>query len=112
MRGWIKNGESVQVYPESLLVGVGAATDVNFTFPNNAVLGPGESAHGSANPPPPVVRIERSGADIIVSWDTGNVGTLQQAEDVIGEWQPTPSGANPYTVKASASRKFYRVVIP
>lgn len=87
-------------------------TDVNFTFPNNTVLGPAESARGSANPPPPAVKIERSGSDVIVSWDTGNIGTLQEADDVTGPWQPAPGGTNPYTVQASAARKFYRVVIP
>jgi len=87
-------------------------TDANFTFPNNTVLGPGESARGTGNPPRPVARIERSGSDVTVSWNTGNIGTLQEADDVTGPWGPTPNGANPYTTPASGAKKFYRVSVP
>jgi len=87
-------------------------TDANFTFSPNTVLGPAESGRGSNMPPPPIVKIERSGSAATISWSTGSVGTLQEADQITGPWQPTSDAANPYPVTTSASNKFYRVVIP
>jgi hypothetical protein len=87
-------------------------TDTTFTFPNNTVLGPAESARGSANPDPPMVSITRSGADVTISWTTGNVGTLQETDDLTRAWQNTTGAANPYTAPASGAAKFYRVTVP
>ena len=87
-------------------------TDVNLNLNPNTVIGPAESARGSANPPPPVVSIARTGSSVAISWSTGAVGTLQEADRVTGPWQNTLGGANPYTTQADGAAKFYRVTIP
>jgi glycosyl hydrolase family 115/PA14 domain-containing protein/flagellar associated repeat protein/Big-like domain-containing protein len=87
-------------------------TDVNFTFPNNTVIGPAESARGSASPPPPRVSITRSGPTVTISWNTGSVGTLQETDQIGGTWQNTTGATNPYNVEATGAAKFYRVTVP
>ena len=63
-------------------------------------------------PPAPSVKIERSGEMVTVSWSTESIGTLLEADEVTGPWQPASGGSNPYSVTASAAKKFYRVAIP
>jgi hypothetical protein len=58
---------------------------------------------GVSNNPP--ITISTSGGDVTLTWP---VGVLQQADEVVGLY--TDVGAtSPYTIPASAAKKFYRV---
>ena len=87
-------------------------TSTSFTFPDNTVIGPGECARGSANPPAPVVSVSRSGSDVSISWNTGAIGTLQEAATIGGAWQNAAGTGNPRVVQPGGATKFYRVAIP
>jgi hypothetical protein len=56
---------------------------------------------------PVTINLQRSGADLILSWP---YGTLLEANSVNGPWT-TNVGTSPLTVTPNASQKFYRVQV-
>ncbi len=56
----------------------------------------------------PVIAIARAGSgQVTISW-TG-LGTLEQADAVIGGWTVSTNQGNPQTIAAPASKRFYRI---
>lgn len=64
---------------------------------------------GSAAPvTPPTLTIERSGADVVLTW---SAGTLLEATAVTGPWT-TNSATSPYTNTPTGAQKYFRAVAP
>jgi hypothetical protein len=64
------------------------------------------AGHFNAGTAAPRLTITRSGSNVIITWP---YGPLYQADNVTGPWTLVPGNpASPYTVSASAARKFYR----
>ena len=60
---------------------------------------------------PPQVAIRRVDANVVISW--GGPGTLQNAQNVNGPWAVVGGViTNTYSVRPTATRRFYRVRIP
>ncbi len=61
----------------------------------------------SSHLPSPGLTIDRSGANVIITW---SAGTLQEATSVTGLYNDvTPQPTSPYTVSATAPQKYYRL---
>jgi hypothetical protein len=59
--------------------------------------------------PPANLQITLSGHDVQLSW--GALGLLEEATDVRGPWTTNTLATSPYTVGATNSSKFYRVLV-
>ncbi|HWQ93568.1 MAG TPA: LamG domain-containing protein [Clostridia bacterium] len=60
--------------------------------------------YGTLTPPQPSVKIQGSGADVILTW----VGVLVEADSAAGPYTEVPGAVSPYTVPANNAGKFYR----
>jgi large repetitive protein len=57
----------------------------------------------------PTLAIARTGNQVSITWSPGR---LLQAADLTGPWTVVSAAASPLTLTPSASRQFYRVVLP
>ena len=76
----------------------------------NRALTPSEltsHANYTASTAPSLITVTRSGADLILSWTSGN---LQAAPEVTGTFTNVPAATSPYTVTPTEARKFFRLV--
>ena len=64
---------------------------------------------GQVTPPPANLTIQKSGANVIVSWYPP-VGVLQTAPSLNGPWTPNNAATSPYTNAISGSALFYQVI--
>jgi hypothetical protein len=63
-------------------------------------------AHYKAGTVAPNLSINRSGANVIVTWP---YGPLYQADNITGPWSAVPGNpSSPYSISPAAARKFYR----
>jgi hypothetical protein len=46
------------------------------------------------------------GNNLVLTWTSG---VLEEADDVMGPWQPVPNATSPYSVPVSGAHKFYRL---
>jgi hypothetical protein len=59
----------------------------------------------------PQMAVRREGTNVVISWDAP--GTLQVAQFAIGPWALAGGVTNrAYTVRPSASQRFYRLRVP
>lgn len=91
---------------------IGARSSLNNNFAGrvdeaafyNRVLTPAEVQSHYLNLPQ--LAISAAGGNITLTWP---IGTLQQADDVTGTYTDVVSATSPYTVSASATKKFFRL---
>jgi hypothetical protein len=58
---------------------------------------------------PPAISIQRSGAQIVLSWTSG---TLQTATNLLGPWADLTGTNAPYSVSPVVPQQFYRLKLP
>ncbi len=63
-------------------------------------------AASQGSTPSPSLTIERSGTNVILTW---NVGSLQSADTVDGTYSNVAGATSPYTTAATSTAKFYRI---
>ncbi|HEY2016829.1 MAG TPA: LamG-like jellyroll fold domain-containing protein [Bryobacteraceae bacterium] len=62
-----------------------------------------------ATPTPQYVHIAQSGANAVLTWQSG---TLLQSTNVSGPWTTVSGAASPYTVPATNKASFFRLSVP
>ena len=84
-----------------IYAGVLTASDVANTFNAgpNALVAPGST-------PQITISISISGGHPVLSWP---LGTLEQADEIIGPWISLSSATSPYTPTPSGAKRFFRV---
>lgn len=65
-----------------------------------------DALYAAASAPQVKISATLSGSNLILNWATG---TLQQADEAAGPYSDVTAATSPYSVSASAARKFYRV---
>jgi Concanavalin A-like lectin/glucanases superfamily/Immunoglobulin domain/Immunoglobulin I-set domain len=65
-----------------------------------------DALYSAASAPQVKISATLSGSNLILNWATG---TLQQANEAAGPYSDVAGATSPYSVSASAARKFYRV---
>ena len=60
-------------------------------------------------PPPVSLQITLAGTNVQLSW--GPLGLLEEATNVQGPWTTNSLAVSPYTIPATNSLKFYRVLV-
>jgi hypothetical protein len=64
---------------------------------------------GVVTPPSPVLSLQPSGANVVISWSPP-VGVLLQAPSLNGPWTTNNAASSPYTVTPNGTTMFYRVL--
>jgi hypothetical protein len=114
------NGSGFQLQFKSSLSDP-AWTDVPDTLTATSALIPIDSGAryfrlvGSGEPPAgPVLTVERSGNNLVISWPAGIVGyALQRAENLVTPaWVEVQTSGNQYSEPAEGSKRFYRLRAP
>jgi hypothetical protein len=75
----------------------------------NRALSEGEVLSLAGLPAPPMLSIEKLGADVVVSW---SAGALLEASSVAGPWTTNGAATSPYTNAPADAQKFFRAVAP
>jgi hypothetical protein len=68
----------------------------------------GGLTNGVAIAGPQSIAIERSGADVVLTWQTG---TLLQTTNLLGPWVTNSAAVSPYSVPATNKSQFFRLLV-